>query len=504
MNSLERSNRTSRTDGVQEGYATQRWWELANFGVLGLWIALAGVTLSHHEKWADEAQAWLLARDLDLPTLWFKELRYEGSPGLWHTILWVAQHWFHAPYSTIGPIGMVFAAAGVAFMFWYAPFPHLLRYLLAFSYFIVYQYAVIARPYTLLPLLAFVAAYLYPDQKHPERMTIVLALLALLSVHGVIMAAGIGLAYLWEAVKSWKSLDRNIRWRYAACVGAMLLLCAFLFVILNPTPDVETFVAKSDPAKYNVTEQPILSKIEAIVSGGLMDYLTPSVIFLLLAGAWCFTRKKLLAFAIPSVMLIVLYAEVHGFAHHHGTLFVAVITGLWIAWPSAQEQQGFTLRQRRTTHGMIALLFCLLSVNVFDAAASMVNDYRYPYCGAEDAANYLKSVGAIGKPIYGYTYGEVAVQAYFDANIFANIPTAYYHHGLPFYGISIEKGDLTGPTAPSYIVIRALYPNLEYGKLNAELNSVGYTLVHFSDGYVFFKQAVYEHQAYFIYQRVVE
>src|SRR5579871_6286134 len=65
-----------------------RWWRIADFGVLGVWMAVVAFTLQYHEKWADEAQAWLIARDLNLKTIWFHELRYEGSPGLWHTILW--------------------------------------------------------------------------------------------------------------------------------------------------------------------------------------------------------------------------------------------------------------------------------------------------------------------------------------------------------------------------------------------------------------------------------
>ncbi len=80
-------------------------------------------TVRYHEKWADEAQAWLIARDLDLKTIWFHELRYEGHPGLWHTILWMAQHVFHAPYAALGYIGVAFAIAGVAVLVFKAPFP---------------------------------------------------------------------------------------------------------------------------------------------------------------------------------------------------------------------------------------------------------------------------------------------------------------------------------------------------------------------------------------------
>ena len=146
------SQSTDATSALPASTRSANWWRIADFGVIGLWVAVTGFTLNYHEKWADEAQAWLIARDLSLWRIFSDELRYEGSPGLWHLILWIAQHAFRAPYAALGPIGLVFASAGVAFLIFFAPFPRPLRWLLAFSYFMVYQYAVIARPYTLLPL----------------------------------------------------------------------------------------------------------------------------------------------------------------------------------------------------------------------------------------------------------------------------------------------------------------------------------------------------------------
>ncbi len=121
-------------------------------------MAVVGFILPYHEKWCDEAQAWLFARDLSLSRLWFYELRYEGSPGLWHTILWIAQHVFHANYNALGYIGAACAVGGAALLIFKAPFPRYIRWPLAFTYFMVYQYAVIARQYNLLPVLAFAAA----------------------------------------------------------------------------------------------------------------------------------------------------------------------------------------------------------------------------------------------------------------------------------------------------------------------------------------------------------
>ena len=84
------------TSAPQDNSVAAAWEKIGNAVALLLYSGVVLFTLGHHEKWSDEAQAWLIARDLDLKTIWFHELRYEGSPGLWHTILWVAQHWFHA------------------------------------------------------------------------------------------------------------------------------------------------------------------------------------------------------------------------------------------------------------------------------------------------------------------------------------------------------------------------------------------------------------------------
>ncbi|MGB2635516.1 MAG: hypothetical protein WAM58_16420, partial [Candidatus Acidiferrum sp.] len=160
---------------------TPNWWKIGDGLVLLAYSAVVLWTLQYHEKWADEAQAWLIARDLSLKMIWFHEMRYEGTPALWHTILWLVQHVFHAGYGAIGYIGAFFAIAGAAVLLFKAPFPRFIRWLLVFGYVFVYQYAVIARPYTLLPLLAFCAAILFKDLRHPERITLVLVLLALLT-----------------------------------------------------------------------------------------------------------------------------------------------------------------------------------------------------------------------------------------------------------------------------------------------------------------------------------
>src|SRR5262249_55470474 len=126
-----------------------------------------------------------------------------------------------------------------------APFPRYIRWPLAFTYFMVYQYAVIARPYTLLPLLAFSAALLFKDLEHPERMTVVLVLLANLSLHGTILAVCLGMVYLMDAYRARATLDARVKRHYWICIGLMAAVFVFIVLILKPTPDVGEF-AKRD------------------------------------------------------------------------------------------------------------------------------------------------------------------------------------------------------------------------------------------------------------------
>jgi hypothetical protein len=481
------------------------WWKIGD-GLMLLAYTIAVLwTIRYHEKWADEAQAWLIARDLSLKTIWFHELRYEGSPGLWHTILWIAQHVFHSGYGAIGYIGAAFAIAGAAVLLFKAPFPRIVRWPLVFGYVFVYQYAVIARPYTLLGLLAFCAAILFKDIRHPERITVVLVLLTMLTLHGAVLAGCVGLGYLIEAIRSWPGLDVKVRRRYTICTAVLALAFVFLIVILKPTADVQEFATQNgmtqQAALLRAGAVTIPMKLEAVFSGAFLDFTIISILFALLAGAYCALRGKFLVYAMPVALLIALYVAIHGYAHHQGTVTIAAIMGLWIAWPSQEESADFGTLERRATQGMVLLLSLFCGIQIWDSIVVIDHEYLYPYSGAEDAAKFLKSEGADKGPIYGFSYGIAGIQAYFDHNIFTNIPTSYFHHGLPLYGKNLDLGQVDR-VSPGYIVIFDEDPQriIDLHVIDA-LGSIGYQMVHFSDGYQLYRRGVYVRQVYFILKR---
>src|SRR5271154_2517499 len=68
--------------------------------------------IPRHEAWADEAQAWLLARDASLWNLWTHLMHYEGSPGIWQTLLHIVVR-IGVPYSAYHWIPGILAFAAV-------------------------------------------------------------------------------------------------------------------------------------------------------------------------------------------------------------------------------------------------------------------------------------------------------------------------------------------------------------------------------------------------------
>ena len=473
------------------------WWRIADFGVLAVWIVIVSFTLRYHEKWADEAQAWLLARDLDLKTLWFKELRYEGSPGLWHTILWVAQHGFHARYDSIGFIGAVCALAGVAALLFLSPFPRPIRWLMALSYFFVYQYAVIARSYVLFPLFCLLAARQIRDQKHPQLLALALVPLALVTSHGSLLAAGLGLAYAVRFIKQWHEHDRKTRARFVASTGALALLYLLLFLVLLPAPDVE--VAHND----KLTAAVITHRGLTCISGTLVDNQWMSLAVLLVFGAWCYSRRALTSFVLPVALMVALYVYADGWPHQQGTIFFAVITGLAIAWPERKELQQFDVRNLWAYRVMLGVLAATLAYQVYVASVIIRNDVNLPYSGDEDAARFLKPIVAQGKVIWGYQYGMVGINAYFDHNIFANRPRAYYHHSISEFAPRQFFEQMRTATA-DYVVTNWWDPwdeNEFRERLLAPMAAWGYSLVHSSDGYLLTKTGYTHRQIYFVFKR---
>lgn len=214
------------------------WWETsALLGFAG--VVAAGIRW--HEAWTDEAQAWMIARDMGWWQMMLHGIRYEGSPGLWHSVLWVLAR-LHLSYIGMHYVAGLLAVAGIAVLLRFAPFPRYIKLLIPFTFFLAYQDAVVARSYVLFAGLGFGAAALIRQKvSRPVLLAVLLGLIANISIHGCIASGGLAMVAL---IQVWqRGLHRKARYQ----LSGALLLALWLIAIVSAAPpkDLDFAAAKS-------------------------------------------------------------------------------------------------------------------------------------------------------------------------------------------------------------------------------------------------------------------
>lgn len=462
---------------------------------LAAYSAMLLVGISHHEPWADEAQAWCLSRDLGYRYLIFHQIAYEGHPPLWFTILWIANHWFHLPYQSIGWIGGLCALAGCWFFCRYSPFPVFVRVLFPFTYFMAFQYAIVARPYVLLPLFAFAAAHFFADaERRPWRLVAATSALVLLSAAGVMLALGLITARAWYSFRSWKEIPASTRRHLLA--AAVVFCFVVVFVAFVNWPPLDRSFARFDrPANLDFG----LSNLPREISIALFGSSVPSIAFLLVVGTWCAYRRRFLPFALSSAFVLAFFAKVYGYLWHSGGLTVAVITCLWIAWPRKQKERPYPRLEIALMALVLLGLAGLFVVQIYWTARTLAMDYSRPYSGSLDAANFLHSVRADATTVCGFDFHSVAVQPYFPDSIYENWPK-----GESFWRLETANHDNQDCNWAKWIVVaRAgnfVVANRVFYQQDRSLRSLGYIPVHFSQGSMFFEGREVEPTDFVIYQ----
>jgi len=432
------------------------WLRPGELCVLIAYACLVFACVPFHEPWADEAQAWLLARDLSLPSLLFHYLRREGHPALWYLLLWGPAH-LHVSYAVLNWISALIALGGIWVLLRLAPFPFYLRALLPFTFFLGYQYAVVARSYVLFPLLSFLAAHFYRRRK-PMSVAIALGLLANVSLHGAIVAMAFAAAYWIAARRSPGRLTSKPALVFAAFVlFAAICIWPTLGSLPRVGPTLNRIVDRLSFGPHSTAPPPVavshenagapalavsaeplpgrdkLANAPSVLSLGVAHPWPVALAFELLVAAWLIWRRQpalLLAPVCLALFLIFVYAA----EWHMGLLWVALLMVLWAAWDTpAEESRIHAACARRfdlqcIVTGVLTVLCVLQLPWTFHAFAY---DFREAASPNPATAAYIKTLPA-GTRIAGFGR-SVGIEPYFPNNILLNQRVTFGNSGLKMY-----------------------------------------------------------------------
>lgn len=168
-------------------------------GVFFIWILFNGTLLILHEPWRDEANVWLMARELS-PVQLFREIKYQGHPCLWYLLMMPFAK-IGLPFRTIEILSLLIMGVSAGIFWWKGPLHRAAKVFCLFSPIFTYFYPVIARNYCLIALLLVLLAWQYPERgKHCVRYGLLLGLLVQADTIAIPVAGLISAMWFMEAM----------------------------------------------------------------------------------------------------------------------------------------------------------------------------------------------------------------------------------------------------------------------------------------------------------------
>lgn len=479
----------------------QRYWYLP---VLAAYAAVVAVTAARHEPWFDEGQAWLIARDLSPWGIFAHILRYEGSPGLWHLLLLLPAK-MHLPYPWIGVIAALLACAGCGVFLACSPLPRVLTALLPFTFYLCYQYAVIARSYVLLPLLLFALAALGRTvRRHPVLRLLLLCALAGVSIHGTLLALAllaIDVHGLWRVRRALPLHERRLYLSLLAIFVGVLLVIAWQLWL---PADLLSVTGHRDPLS-----QRLLLGLEA-VSHAMTEQGWLAALVVLLSLWWFRETRTLAAYLLPTGALLAFFVLKYVNSWHEGILFLAWLYALWVSFDAYRAMDDVQRRRpslRAARIGILAAAGLVVAIQLAWAYRTVDYDLRHRYSGSRAVADYLVAHRLTGASICAYSFHANGILPYFDRNLFRNFDDL---HGASFWFWSRrQQSDRTVGEAlasrPDVFILGIKFVSLTklpWGDPRFVYNvSPDYRFVAFIDGRMFWKTKEKEYDAFAIYLR---
>jgi hypothetical protein len=396
--------------------------------VLVLYLAVVGFAAVVHEPWWDEAQAWLLARDASVSDLLTVYLSYEGHPPLWYLILSIPAK-TGLPYGAMKWTAILIAAIGVAFLlFRLKNVPLVVRALVPFSFFVAYQFTVVARSYVLVPPILWALASIYDRRARYFPLFVVLLIaLSNVSAHGLGIAGGLFLLFLIDLVRRRIALSELSQ--RAFIVGTLLLALntIFLIVILWPPVNLKTGPLVDLSFSADRFAEVGFWILREMMWGGLDEMSNAAGIVTLLLILTAFTllmvflrrRQALMVFLLPTIAMLPVAALYFGL-WHEGLFFFVLLFALFVAWqrtPSSSDR-------RSLDFAVLCIVAIVLLRHAQWSAQSIHYDATRPFTGSRATAEFIAQNHLEQTRLFGAGLRCVEIQAYFPHNIFRNYTIA--------------------------------------------------------------------------------
>ena len=337
----------------------------------------------HHEIWRDEAQVWLLLKYIR-PFELFDKLINEGHPPLFYLLV--------MPFVKLklNIISMQllcwgFSVAGVFLLLNFSPFRWWLKLSVILSAGLIYGFPVIARSYSILPFLVFLAAILYSKSKeHPILYSFVLLLISqthYLMFGFVCVLLGF---YVFECIKD-KIYSKG------AVIGFLIVSAGLLTTLFRAfqSADSNYFIGQS--VNGGVLNQSIAVLYQFLAAslgphGFMMLLILFFVIFLTLFIRLLLISPKAFMIAVLGIAFqFLVYIKYYPDVLFVNRVFISYLILIFSFWISVVEKSTKTDLIMKTE----IIMTVFLTMTIPNGISMCFKDYYYSYSASKETAEYI-------------------------------------------------------------------------------------------------------------------
>jgi len=342
--------------------------------------------------WRDEADPWLFVRDVGSFSEFILYARNSGHPLLWHlSILPFAK--LDLSYHFMQGLNVAFAILNVFLLLYKSNLPRIILIPVVFSYFMLFEYAVIARNYSIGALFLILIAIHYPKRfTNPILYGFFVLLFCNTSAFSSMMSSGLFILYALEIYK-------NERYEKSILIGLIIIMLGGLLAFLQmlPTGGGQEIAYFRNNTRFSIpflmtnSFTPYFSEFFSLIA-----YI---LIFVLMLKI--FKNRDLFIFFTYTFTLFLFFVSfIHiGGVRHTGQLFLLVLFTFWISnyydleLKEKNHSVLFMNREYNLNTIFILVFFGSLVFSVYSAFDKMNKDYHYAFSGAKEIATYLKEKG---------------------------------------------------------------------------------------------------------------
>ncbi len=371
-----------------------------------LWCAFfALITLNgvlNHEIWADEAQVWLLCKNLSVFDLW-KHLVNEGHPSFFYLLVmpFAKLNFSIIAMQIICWLGTVL---GAFMVLQFSPFSRFVKFSILASAGFLYFFPIIARSYSILPFLVCLAAYLYTkNQERPLWYAVVLALIANTHVIMFAFSAVLGGIFLYDnVIKRWNVLsykDKKINIGAVSIVALGLLavviqLCGTMNSNVAIGFSIESLLDNTKAVMlqffvnildYTMVKSKALSFIP-LLGGALLAVLT---LISFVALALTNLRMFFVAFFGITFQWFIYISSYRAYIYPSriACAYLILIFCFWVVLSSPYFQEKFKVITKKSLNIILGLMFILTTMN---GLRFYLMDLLNNYSSTKDTAVYIE------------------------------------------------------------------------------------------------------------------